>query len=140
MKKGLHKSLAVLMAVLVLFSTMSFTVDMHFCGYHLVDFSFSKNTKTCMMKAPKAPSSPSCSPIEMKMHCCSDVALVFEGQEDLKMTMDQLSFDQLLFVTTFVCSYNYLFDAFDEHIVPFKDYAPPPLIRDIHLLHQLFLI
>lgn len=128
------------MAVVVLFSTMSFTVDMHFCGDHLVDFSFSKNTKTCMMKAVKAPSSPSCSPIEMKMHCCSDVALVFEGQEDLKMTMDPLSFDQQVFLTAFIGSYGNRFEGHDKNIVPFKDYAPPPLIRDIQVLHQLFLI
>jgi hypothetical protein len=140
MKKGLRKSLAVPMAVVVLFSTMSFTVDMHYCGDHLVDFSLSKNTKTCLMKAPKAPSSPSCSPLEMKMHCCSDVALVFEGQEDLKMTMDQLSFDQQVFLTAFIGSFGNRFEAFDENIVPFKDYAPPPLIRDIQALHQLFLI
>ena len=38
MKKFLHKSMAILMAVVVLFTTMSFTVDMHYCGDSLVDF------------------------------------------------------------------------------------------------------
>ncbi len=40
MKQFIHKSMAVFMAAVVLMTTMSFTVDMHYCGDSLVDFSF----------------------------------------------------------------------------------------------------
>ncbi|SFR33886.1 hypothetical protein SAMN04490243_0746 [Robiginitalea myxolifaciens] len=130
------------MALLVLFSTMSFSVEMHYCGDHLVDFSFIQKVDTCMMKAEKAKPQSQCSmpDMDMEMDCCSDVEVVFEGQDDLKLSFDQLSFDQQIFLTSFVYSYVNLFEGFDENIVPFKDYAPPPLIRDVQVLHQTFLI
>ena len=130
------------MALLVLFSTMSFSVEMHYCGDHLVDFSFMQKVDTCMMKAEKAKSQSQCSmmDMDMEMDCCSDVEVVFEGQDDLKLSFDQLSFDQQIFLTSFVYSYINLFEGFDENIIPFKDYAPPPLIRDVQILDQTFLI
>lgn len=43
MKKILHKILSVLMASEVFFSKLSFTIDMHYCGNSLVDFSLLVN-------------------------------------------------------------------------------------------------
>ncbi|WP_455429473.1 HYC_CC_PP family protein, partial [Maribacter hydrothermalis] len=37
MKKFYHKILSVIMAFVVLLSTMSFTIDFHYCGDLLVD-------------------------------------------------------------------------------------------------------
>jgi len=140
MKEALRKIASLTMALIVLFSTMSFSVDMHYCGDHLVDFSFSQETDTCLMKAEMTQSSTACNVMEMEMNCCSDVEVVFEGQEELKISFDQLSFDQQLFVASFVYSYINLFEGIEENIVPFKDYAPPPLIRDVQILDQTFLI
>ena len=93
------------------------------------------------MKAEMKESTKACAIMEMEMDCCSDVEVVFEGQDDLKVvSFDQLSFDQQLFVTTFVYSYINLFEGFDGNIIPFKDYSPPPLIRDVQVLDQTFLI
>ncbi|GGG42806.1 hypothetical protein GCM10011414_10520 [Croceivirga lutea] len=119
---------------------MSFSVDMHYCGDHLVDFSFSDSADTCMMKAEMSKSSTECAVMEMKMDCCTDVQIVLEGQDDLKVSFDQLTIDQQLFVASFVYSYINLFEGYDDIIIPFKDYSPPPLIRDVQLLHQTFLI
>ncbi len=128
------------MALVVLFSTISFSVDMHYCGDHLVDFSISDSVNTCMMKAEMSKSTSDCEVPDMEMDCCSDVEVVIEGQEELKVSFDQLSFDQQLFVTSFIYSYLNLFEGFDENVVPFKDYSPPPLIRDVQILDQTFLI
>ena len=128
------------MALIVLLSTMSFSVDMHYCGDHLVDFSFSQTVNTCMMKAEMSKSSSECAVMDMEMDCCTDIEIVIEGQEDLKISFDQLSFDQQLFIASFVYSNIILFDGLDENVVPFKNYSPPPLIRDIQILDQLFLI
>ncbi len=92
------------------------------------------------MKAEMTQPFTACAVMEMEMDCCSDVEVVFEGQEDLKISLDQLSFDQQLFVASFVYSYIELFEGFDENVVPFKDYSPPPLIRDVQILDQTFLI
>jgi hypothetical protein len=139
-KEDLRKIASISMALIVLFSTMSFSVDMHYCGDHLVDFSLSEKVDTCMMKAELSKSSSECAVMDMEMDCCSDVEIVIEGRDDLKISFDQLTFDQQLFVASFVYTYINLFERFDENIIPFKDYSPPPLIRDIQILDQTFLI
>lgn len=140
LKEKLRQITATVMALIVLFSTMSFTVDMHYCGNHLVDFSLFDNVDTCMMKAKIAKSSRDCSMMEMGMDCCTDVEVVLQGQDDLKISFDQLTFDQQIFVTSYIYSYIDIFEGLVENIVPFKDYWPPPLIRDILILDQTFLI
>jgi len=140
MKEAFRKIASLSMALIVLFSTMSFSVDIHYCGDHLVDFSIFDSVNTCMMKAEMSKSSSECEVADMEMDCCSDVEVVIEGQDDLKISIDQLSFDQQIFVASFIYSYINLFEGFDENVVPFKDYSPPPLIRDVQILDQTFLI
>jgi len=128
------------MALLVLFSTLSFSVDMHFCGDHLVDFSLFEGVDSCAMNDVPAKSSGSCAMMEMDMECCSDVEFVVEGSRDLKLTLDQLSFEQQVFVSSFIYSYVHRFDGHTQNFASFGDYAPPPLIRDVQILDQTFLI
>ncbi|MFX0555537.1 HYC_CC_PP family protein [Maribacter sp. CXY002] len=140
MKKAFHKIAAISMALLVLFTTTSFSVDMHYCGDHLVDFSLSGNVDTCMMKAEMSKSSSSCAMMEMKMDCCSDLELSVIGHDDLKVSFDQLTLEQQVFVTSFVNSYTGLLLESSEKVTHFIDYSPPPLIRDVQILDQTFLI
>ena len=119
---------------------MSFSVDMHYCGDHLVDFSLFDEVDTCMMKAEMSKNTGSCDFTEMEMNCCSDIELIIEGQDDLKISFDHLTFDQQQFLVSFTYSYIILFEDEDEDIISFRDYAPPPLIRDVQILNQTFLI
>jgi hypothetical protein len=135
-----RKIVSIAMAFIVLFSTMSFSVDMHYCGDHLVDFNFYEKVDACLMKADNLNSGSECSITTMDMDCCTDVQFSQDGQDDLKITFDHISFDQQLFLASFVYSYVNLFEGFDKNIVPFGDYSPPPLIRDIQILDQTFLI
>ena len=128
------------MALIVLFSTMSFAVDMHYCGDHLVDFSLFEKVDSCMMKPEMSKSSSECTLMDMDMDCCSDIAIVVEGQDDLNIPFDQLTFEQQLFLTSFIYSNLNLFEGLDQNVIPFKDYSPPPLIREIQILDQTFLI
>ena len=140
MKETFRKIASSVMALIVLFSTMSFSLDMHFCGDHLVDFILFDHVDNCMMKAEKSKSSGDCAMMEMDLDCCTDVEVVLQGQDDLKISFDQITFDQQVFVATFIYSYINLFEGFDEQVVPFIDYSPPPLIRDFQVLDQTFLI
>lgn len=128
------------MAFIVLFSTMSFAVDMHYCGDHMVDFSLFEKVDSCMMKPEMSTSSSECALMDMDMDCCSDIAIVVEGQDDLNISFNQLTFDQQLFFASFIYSNLYLFEGLDQNVMPFKDYSPPPLIREIQILDQTFLI
>lgn len=140
MKKAFAKISSVLMALLLLFSTMSFSVDMHFCGAHLVDFSLFEAVATCGMQGDvkKAPSP--CAMMEMDSNCCSDVEVFVRGQEDLNPSVDTLTFEQQVFATAFFYSYTRLFKDNTQRAPSFREYQPPPLIRDVQILDQTFLI
>jgi len=142
MKEILHKITSMSMALIVLLSTMSFSVDMHYCGDHLVDFSMFDKVDTCLMKSEKSETSGSCdmTVMESEMNCCSDIEVTIEGQDDLKISFDQLSFDQQQFVFSFTYSCISLFEGADENSSLFKNYVPPPLLHDVQVLHQTFLI
>lgn len=127
------------MAAVVLLTTMSFTVDMHYCGDTLVDFSFSQQVETCGME--KMMNRSDCeNPTLSEKSCCTDKQVIKEGKDDLKVSFDQLTFEQQLFVVSFTHTYSTLFEGTDSEAVPFFDYAPPFVKQDVQVLHQTFLI
>ncbi len=140
MKNILRNIGAFLMSLLVLFSTLSFSLEMHYCGDNLVDFSLIEKVDSCMMDGSKSKVSSKCSVMEMRMDCCTNVEFAVEGQEDLKLSFDKLSFSQQTFVASLVYSYIDLFEEQNEKGNAFSDYSPPPLIRDVQILDQTFLI
>lgn len=125
--------MAITMAFLVLFSTLSFTVDMHYCGGSLVDLAILKKAEGCGM-------SMVFSDTMAEMHCCTDVELVQQGQDDLQTTFESLSFEQQLFVAAFTYSHMLLWEEITEDPILFKEYSPPLLTQDVQLLYQTFLI
>ncbi len=137
MKQIFHKISSFLLAIVVLFSTMSFTVDMHYCGDTLVDSAIFHKAETCGMEMEN-PSTEGCS-IKIK-DCCSDEQLVIDGQDELKITFDKLTFDQQVFVASFVYTYINLFEGLEENVTSYRDYAPPLVIRQIYKLDETYLI
>ncbi|SHJ08663.1 HYC_CC_PP family protein [Aquimarina spongiae] len=138
MKSFIQKISAVTLALVVLCSTMSFTVNMHYCGKTLVDVSLYKEAKTCemdMMATSKHETS-----LMKKMGCCTDKKLQVEGQDELKTSFDTFTLDQQLFIIAYLESYLDLFEGLEEHIIPFKEYPPPFLVKDLQLLNETFLI
>ena len=138
MKQFLRNSVAVGLAILVLFSTLSFTIHKHYCGETLVDTSLFAEADSCGMEA-KAPAPEDRCTIQMK-NCCTDVVDVIEGQDDLKIDFYSLDFEQQVFIASFVYSYINLFESVDKETIHFKDYSPPLIVRDIHILDEVFLI
>ena len=128
------------MALLLMFSTLSFSMDMHYCGDHLVDFSLFKKAESCGMMASSDDAPGDCALVKSNMDCCTDVQILVEGQDDFKVSFDQLTDDQQLFLSVFVFTYNNLFEGVDDTSPKVWEYSPPPLIRDIQVLHQTFLI
>lgn len=126
------------MAFVVLCSTTSFAVNMHFCGDHLMDISILGSAKSCGMEAAPATTPSDCS-IE-KSDCCSNENIIVNGQKDLKQSVDQLSFQQQLFAVTFYYTYVNLFEGLDQQINPFQNYSPPLLVTDIQCLDETYLI
>ncbi|PHR98283.1 MAG: hypothetical protein COA80_05705 [Leeuwenhoekiella sp.] len=139
MKQIASKIGAVLMAFVVLFTTMSFTVNMHYCGDLLVDFSLTNHTKSCGME--QSPDNVGdCETQLTKKSCCSDKELSAKAQEDLKPAFNDLDINQQLFITSFLCAYALLFEPQEADFNAFEAYSPPPLIRDVQTLDQVFRI
>ncbi|MCE2611719.1 hypothetical protein LVD13_01965 [Flavobacteriaceae bacterium D16] len=138
MKAVLHKFGALFMALVVLFSTLSFTVDMHYCGHTLIDFSLDE-ADNCLMKSIMPENSNGCSSMQ-KMNCCSDVEITFEGQDELKISFDQLSLNHQVFLTAITNTFLDLLQPVEENKIPFDGYPPPILVQDIQVLYETFLI
>ena len=138
MKEKLHRILSFSMALLVLLSTMSFTIDMHYCGDTLVDTAIFKKAETCGMEMQKSIPPSECS--ITKKDCCSEEQLVVNGQDELKISFDTLTADQQLFVASFVYSYIQLFEGLEENVTSYKNYDPPLVSRQIYKLDETYLI
>ena len=139
MKKSFFKISSFVMALVVLLSTFSFAVDQHYCGDVLVDFSFFGKAESCGMEMQQS-SRISMTTVFIKKVVARIAPLAIAGQDDLKISFEKLSSEQQLFVVSFIYSYINLYEGFDTKIVPFKDYSPLRLIRDVQVLDQIFLI
>lgn len=138
MKQVFHKIMSILMAFVVLFSTMSFTINMHYCGGNLVDTAIFHKAKKCGMESQNANTSRECS--IMKKNCCSDEQLLVDGQDELQLTADKIAFNQHVFITSYVYDYFDLFEGYDKDISSFEEYKPPLVIRQIFKLDETYLI
>lgn len=121
------------MALLVLFSTLSFTVDKHFCGSYLVDQAVFSEAKDCGMEHPSKDAMT-------EENGCKDQKISVEGQKDLKISFQDLELPQQVFLASFTYSYVEVFEEIPQQAIPFSDYSPPLLVYDIHLLDETFLI
>jgi hypothetical protein len=89
MKQFFHKIMSLVMAFVVLFSTMSFTMNMHYCGGTLVETAIFQKAKGCGMEMEKK-STTGCS--NTKKSCFDDTQLEFEGQDELQWQVDKNTF------------------------------------------------
>jgi len=124
------------MALFLVASTISWTVEQHYCMGRLMDTAIFASAVPCggMQISDVATS------LKQKMPCCDDEITIIKGQEDLKISFDTITILQQAFLLSYADTYLNLFDGLEEHIVPFNQYPPPILVADIQLLDQVFLI
>lgn len=130
MKKVFVKITSVVLALFVLFSTFSFTVEKHYCGDFLMDVSFTGDADDCntAMKT-------------LKRKCCKDEVYKIEGQDELQQfTYHNFDFEKTQFLVTFYISYQDLFVVGESDKVIHIDFPPPDTPRDFQALYQSFII
>ncbi len=138
MKTGFQKITSLLLACLVLLSTFSFTVEKHYCGRFLVDVAVFSKAKDCGMEMMDHSDDQN---IEMKKKsCCKDEIIVLEGQDELKISFDQIDFPQQIFLISFLDSFRYLFSLPKEKHLIYEKYSPPERVIDLLILHETLLI
>ncbi|MFC0604931.1 HYC_CC_PP family protein [Winogradskyella pulchriflava] len=137
MKQVFHKIMSLAMAFVVLFSTMSFTMNMHYCGGTLVETAIFQKAKGCGMEMDK-PSTEGCS--IAKKNCCDDKQLAIEGQDELQLKVDKITFEQQVFIASFVYTYINLFEGLENNVYSFEEYKPPLVVRQIFKIDETYLI
>lgn len=138
-KECIHRVFSVVMAFLVLVSTVSFTVEKRYCHDDLIDVAVFTSIDDCEKTADAI---PVCAPVKVESDtCCKDKVEILQGQNLLKKTsFDDLELEQQLFLYAFTYTYINLFEGLSQQIVPHKDYSPPNLVVDIQVLDEVFLI
>lgn len=127
-----YKIFSISLALLVLFSTVSFTIEKHYCGDTLVDVSIFFEAETCGMERKD---------VLVKKSCCDDEVDIVEGQDELKISsFEDLGFEQQHFLVAFKYAYINGFESLSKEAIPHKEYAPPNLVYDIQIIDQVFLI
>ena len=137
MKQVSHKILATVMAFVVLFSTMSFTVDMHFCGDTLVATSMFQKATGCGMEKEK-PAAEGCTIV--KSNCCKDKQMIIDGQDEMQLSSATISFEQQVFITSFIYTYVNLFEGVDAAVTSYQAYQEPLVSRQLYKLAETYLI
>lgn len=123
-------------AFLVLFATFSFTINEHICGGEKVSFAIGIEAKTCGMELETSTSEQT---TLQQTPCCSNISTLIQGQDELP-SQDTFTITPHTFITAFVYSYIYILTEEDTEKAVFKPYKPPPLVKDIQLLDETFLI
>ena len=138
MKELSHKILAILMSFVVLFSTTSFAITKHFCGDTLIDTAVFNKAETCGMEMDLASTVEGCSVI--KENCCNDQQILIDGQDEVQIQFDKISFEQKVFIASFIYSYVNLFEGLDKNVSSFEEYAPPVVTNQIYKIDESYLI
>ncbi len=121
---------------MVLMSTVSWTVDKHFCMGRVMDIAIFGHADDCGMEdAMEAMQTTG-----LENHCCDDESFTLKGQDDLKLSLSDLALDDQLFLVAFTYSYIDLFAPISQLPVPNEKYPPPLLVKDIQILDEVFLI
>ncbi len=138
MKQIFTKISTTVMALLVLFSTFSITIEKHFCGDFLVDVAYFGNSKGCADEVGE----DDCDTKEViqKKKCCKDEIQQIEAQEDLQAALKKLTLKKQQFIIAFIHTYNNLYLDEEKEIVLYKNYSPPNIVADIQVLHEVFII
>ncbi len=125
---------------IVLLSTVSFTVSMHYCGDTLVDAALFGKAESCGMEAMemKKDITQKCS--ITKKDCCNEKQVIIKGQDDLKVDSFVFTATQQLFFTAYFYTYLNRFEAETTQFTPFQNYIPPLVVKDIHKLDESYLI
>lgn len=135
MKEMIKNIGAVLMAIVVLFSTMSFTIHNKYCNDELIDTALYLNSDSCESDEAKED-------CLLSDECCSQEKIVVFGQNELQSNSATFSVLKKYFFVTdltefYLCTFKRIYHNKD---ILKQEYSPPILIVDTQSIHQVFVI
>lgn len=139
MKEVLYKISSILMALLVLFSSFSFTVHKHICGDVVADVSYIVEADSCGMEMNVCKNNNSSEQKIEKEPCCKNISEFIEGNSNEQQALQSLEIQQAQFVIAFVDSYISLFNE-AKAATFYNNYPPPLIVKNIYKLDEVYLI
>jgi len=134
MKQLTTKIGAVLMTLIVLLSTMSFTINQRYCDGNLVDTTLFSKSESCKIVVQ----SDCCKITE---ECCDHEQIIIDGQKELP---SRIVVETPIVNKYFVVSLQKFqiknHDFQSENSVFYKKYIPPSLVFNKQIVHQVFII
>lgn len=135
----MQKIISILLTILILASNSGVTYAKHFCGdFEVVStLTMGKKSLSCgmAMEADDCDSNE-----EGPMHCCKNTYKNIDTDD----TFVNSSYDLQIsnnFIACFISSFVLQYVSFsDKEIHLFNGYDPPPIFKDIQVLHEVFII
>ena len=130
------------MALLVFISTLSISIEKHYCGDHLVDVAIFTDVQKCDMETSDEGIAVSDQGSILKAQsCCKDVIDLYEGQDELSLEKTKaLDTHQKVFIMSFAHVFSGLNFLKSQNNTPFIHNTPTKPIKDIQVLNEVFLI
>ena len=139
MNKLIQQIGAIFLAMLIFLSTVTFTVDVHICAGSIVDVSFVQEALSCSSSLMGEISEEAHKAMR-NMGCCDDLQFHVEGQDELQHSFLDVQVDNPVFIASSAILVDFDWVNIIEDPVLFTSYLPPPLIQDVQVLHQTFLL
>ena len=134
----MKKIFSIILSLVILVTSMGFTVSSHICGGKRVktEIGLIESDVSCGMERAEN----NCAEGEqMKSNCCQDDILMVQMDEDYSQKVTNANFSSD-FVFVFVAVLCDVLPSTTVQKIFYNDYSPPPLIKDIPVLVQSFLI
>jgi len=126
-----------LLSFMVLFSSMSFVIEEHYCCDMLMDVSYFGNADNCGVEEVIVNSSIS---VLKKNNCCKDQTTLLESSifnKEKIINIQNVDAEVLFFKAN---SYLGTYKDIAIEIEYYTDFSPPDIAQDFQVLHQVFLI
>ncbi|MHB1197741.1 MAG: HYC_CC_PP family protein [Lutibacter sp.] len=134
----MSKILTFFLALLVLFSSVSFTLEKHFCGGQIYSESLFGKAEKCGMEEQCCVAENNNLYISKKS-CCKDEIQLINGSIFKKESTIKLNNKQQ-YLSVFVLIDAVLFSQKENKSSHFKNYFPPPNTHNLNILYQVFRI
>lgn len=134
----MKKLLAVILSFVILITSMGFTISSHICAGKRVKtvVGISDSDVSCGMEIADS----DCGKETMvKSNCCQDEFQKIQMDEDYTQQYNKVEFNKGFVAVLFTIVFD-LFSSKASQEFFYSDYSPPPLVRDIPVLIQSFLI
>lgn len=137
MKALTHTFGSVAMALLLLASTIPWTVGKHKCMGRIVDVALFADAEDCGMGLD-----PATAPEDgLQRSCCADEHITIVGQDDLRLVFNGLELGgHLVYLVPSTIGFWEAYIGFGLPPIHLSQYPPPQLPKDRVVLHQVFLI